>query len=313
MHERLNGNGILIPGQREERPNGLVIPPRAFHQPAVEAINRNAEAAKDWPYFEIHSFLTRWTPILVSELVDPILTPDRENRPLPPPVISFEKYDYRILAGYRITRNAQGLLDQITFNTTHIKVEERKDNGVKFHSEWEYGEWFLLETYTHELLHLKQQNFGKHPVERNYHNAEYVGWAEQIGLHVNQDGQHTRLSDGAFAECMKRHGVTLPKEMPSEGEGWEAILDFLKWLEFLEGGKKKEGKSTLFKWGCPKCGFAINATTKEEIHLHCGECKDETGEDIDFVRVERKRKNSHQTRSINAVLYEGKEASGQAK
>ncbi len=281
-----NGHGILIPGRPEAQPDGLVVPPRYHHQQTVEGIRKNAEIAKDWEYQEIWAFLDSWTPILVSELVDPILTPDRENRPLPPPVISFEKYDYRILAGYRLTRNAQGLLDQITFNTAHIKVEEVKSSGRKFHSTWEYGDWFLLETYTHELLHLKQQNFGKHPVDRNYHNAEFIGWAEQIGLHVNQDGQHTRLSDRAFAACMARHGIALPPEMPEDG--WGQIADFLKWLEFLDGKEKKKGRSTLTLYECP-CGQKVRVGRKDWPGAVCKACGEE------YAKIE------------------GKEAGGKAK
>ena len=43
--------------------------------------------------------------------------------------------------------------------------------------------WAVLETLLHEQIHLWQQNFGEHSVERNYHNKEFVNKCKQLGLY----------------------------------------------------------------------------------------------------------------------------------
>jgi hypothetical protein len=267
-------------------------------------VRRNAEIAKDWEFREPAQFLYRWAVLFKDELIDGVALLDRGR--LPEPVISFDNMRHSsVLAGYRLKRNPQGLLDEIVFNTTHF---EDTPEGKK----WRFGEWELLETLAHELLHLKQQNFGQHPVSRNYHNSEFCDMAESIGLHpLPIYGCHYAPADGAFARLLTKHGIERPVkvEVPKG--------DKINWWELIPGKERKEGRSSLYKWGCSRCGFAVNATTKKDIKIICGECKEETGEDIYFVRVERKRRNSNQSKpveekanqelQVELPVWEGKE------
>lgn len=248
-------------------------------------VRRNAEIAKDWEFREPAQFLYRWAVLFKDELIDGVALLDRDR--MPEPVISFDNLrNLNMLAGYRLKRNPQGLLDEIVFNSTYF---EDTPEGKK----WRYGDWELLETLCHELLHLKQQNFGKEPVNRNYHNIEFCDMAEDIGLHpVPVSGRHYAPADGAFAELLIKRGIERPIKVEVRKE------DKINWWELTPGKERREGRSSLSKWACGRCGFAVNATTKKEIKIICGDCKEETGEDIYFVRAVRKRRNSNQSKPV---------------
>src|SRR5690349_5610508 len=89
------------------------------------AIKKNAESARDWEYSEEARFLYGMAVIFRDRLIDPIARIDRSQ--MPDPVISFENLrNNKTLATYTISRNAQGLLDEITFNTAHYGQKEGK-------------------------------------------------------------------------------------------------------------------------------------------------------------------------------------------
>jgi len=223
---------------------------------AKEAVRRNAEAAIDWEYHARYVFLMRWAVRFNQELLDPIALPDR--RPMPSPVISFEKVDHRILAFYRLHRNPQGLLDEITFNVAQL---DRPD-------------WDLLETLLHEQLHLKQQNFGKHPVDRNYHNQEFCQMAAAVGLHVFPViGFHYAPAGEPFAGLMARYGI--PRPPPAEVPRGEKR----NWWDL--GKEKEKGRSTLSKWQCP-CGQTVRVGRKDWPGAVCKACGGE------YARMEGK-------------------------
>lgn len=206
-----------------------------------EAIRRHVEGADDWEWHEIASQLYVWT--------------DRFNdrfwqRQMPEAVLSFERMDHRVLAAYTLRRNAQGLLYEITFNVKHL----------------ERPLWETLETLMHEYVHLWQQNYGQHPVSRNYHNEEFVGACETIGLHpLIGAGVHVRPADGRFAEFLRAYDVPEPAPLA------EPIVSPkgkpLDWWADPEA--RPQGRSTMRKW---TCGCQSVRVGTREFHAQCLRC-----------------------------------------
>ncbi|MBN1669060.1 MAG: hypothetical protein JW862_18345, partial [Anaerolineales bacterium] len=211
----------------------------------------------------------------------PILLTDR--RRLPDPVISFANLrNKNTLAAYRLVRNPQGLLFEITMNTEHY-VDEEQD-GIK-KKVWSFGRWAQMETLLHEQAHLWQQNFGEDPVKpgRSTHNREFVSKCESLGLHPMPGvGCHTQLADEPFALLMKELGIEPPDLSPKP----DALdRDWFKWLLDFQG-KGRKGTSTLHKWTCPECGLNARFGIKgnpEVIHEPCSQKK---GEKVFFVQAD---------------------------
>ena len=117
------------------------------------AIKKNAESARDWEFSEDAKYLYGMAVIFRNQLIDPIARIDRSQ--MPDPIISFDDLrNNKTLASYTITRNAQGLLDEITFNTAHY---DQQDGTMV----WKYGKWAQLESLLHEQIHLWQQRVGR--------------------------------------------------------------------------------------------------------------------------------------------------------
>ena len=207
-----------------------------------EAIRRHVETARDWEWRDIASALYQWTDRLNDRFFE---------RQMPDALLSFERMDVRVLAAYTLDRNPQGLLYEITFNTHHLQRPM----------------WETLETLMHEYVHLWQQNLGEHPVERNYHNREFVARCEELGLHpAIGSGVHLRPADGLFAEFLKAYAV---KEPPV---GSEIILDGkgkpLDWWT-RDGGRERRGSSTLTKWSCGCQNVRVGT---KEFYASCTRC-----------------------------------------
>ncbi len=279
---------IVSNGHNDNGREGVLIVNPLEQSQVTQALREQVKKAVDWEYQQPCDDLNLWADRVKDRFFDCIVYPDRP--PLPDPVIGIEKMRHDTLAAYKLNRNAQGLLYQITINERHFKDEN--DRKV-----WAFGGTYgLVETLTHELGHLWQQNAGEHPYREgsNTHNKEFVDRMEAIGVHPKPvTGVHYRQADGMFEKFMKEYGIAKP-EMP---EGDFDIDWFRFFAEFFDGYKPR-GKSTLHKWACPECGFAVNATTRKDINLICGDCKIETGDDIFFVRSERRRPNSHQLKPV---------------
>jgi len=239
------------------------------------AIKRNAEAAHDWEYSGEAKYLYGMAVLFRDRFLDPILLTDRGR--LPDPVISFDNLRNRkVLAGYSLHRNPQGLLDEITFNTEHYEMQEEK-------KAWRFGRWAQLETLLHEQVHLWQQNFGEDPVKPSkvYHNKEFVTKCESLGLHpMPVVGSHTQVADGVFAQLMNELGIPRPENVPT-----------IDWTN--TGGKptkrdwfrpeKEKGKSTLHKWVCPDCGLSVRIGINSDPHLVHDVCSEIKGEKVFLV------------------------------
>ena len=93
-----------------------------------------------------------------------------------------------------------------------------------------------METLVNEMIHLWQQNFGEHPIKpgKVTLNVEFVRKCEYFGLHPRLgSGAHTRIADGLFEECMRRHGI--PKPDTSQLPGGKLEDWFRQFMKFLEG------------------------------------------------------------------------------
>ena len=252
------------------------------------AIKKNAEVAHDWEYSEEAKYLYGMAVTFRDRFLDPILLTDRGR--LPDPVISFDNLRNRkVLAGYSLHRNPQGLLDEITFNTEHYEKQEEK-------KVWRFGRWAQLETLLHEQIHLWQQNFGEDPVKpgRVYHNKEFVAKCESLGLHpMPIVGSHTQVADGVFAQLMNELGIPRPENVPT--------IDWTK-----AGGKpikrdwfrpeKEKGTSTLHKWVCPDCGLAVRIGINSDPLLVHDVCSEIMGEKVFLVRHD----------GLRHTIYKGK-------
>jgi hypothetical protein len=240
-------------------------------------IRKTAESASDWEYKEEAATLYRMAVLFRDRLLDPLHHLDRDR--LPEPIIAFENLrNKNTLAAFRLTRNPEGLKNEIIMNIGHYVVQEGKRT-------WEYGRWAQLETLLHEQVHEWQQVFGKDPVslKRIYHNREFVEKCESLGLHPKPgEGYHLRQADGPFAVMMKELGIVPPDvgEKPDDLD-----LDWFKWLlDFL--GKGRKGTSTLTKWTCPECGLKARMGIKGDPEIIHHPCSEKKGQTVFFVRAD---------------------------
>jgi hypothetical protein len=165
----------------------------------------------------------------------------------------------------------QGLLDEITFNTKHYKLEDGKIG-------WVWGKWAQAETLLHEQVHLWQQNFGENPVKpgRVHHNKEFVEKCESLGLHpLPGVGAHIKVADGVFAHLMNELGIPRPDDVPRES-GQTTKKDWFK-------PDKERGRSTLHKWECPDCGLKVRIGIKDNPKLVHDSCSEKRGEKVFLV------------------------------
>lgn len=227
------------------------------------AIKKNAEAARDWEYSEDAKYLYSMAVLFRDRLIDPIARIDRSQ--MPDPVISFDDLrNNKTLAAYTVSRNAQGLLDEITFNTAHYSEEEGKVT-------WQFGRWAQLETLLHEQIHLWQQRVGENPVKagRSHHNKEFISKCESLGLHPMPNiGCHVAVADGVFAQLMEEFGIPRPSDVPTidwtRAGGKPIRRDWFK-------PSKENGKSTLKKWECA-CGQKIRVGKEDWPGAICKSC-----------------------------------------
>lgn len=233
------------------------------------AVRKNAETAIGWDYKEEASYQYRLAIIFRDRLVDPILRTDRNQ--VPDPVISFDDMrNNNVLAAYTLNRNPQGLLHEITLNTAHyVDVDGKK--------EWKFGRWAQAESLLHEMLHLKQQKYGKEPYKRgkSTHNKEFCNMAKQLGLNVLPNvGCHYAVADegSPFAILMHELGIARPKDVPVNEEAIRG-----RRYDWFEIGKKEKGRSSLSKWTCGCQNVRIGT---KEFFARCTRCGNQ------FTRVD---------------------------
>lgn len=245
-------------------PGGVLINNPKDQSKVQPVITEYAERAQDWEYSEQVKFLNRWAGIFKERLLDPVAVPGKPA--LPDPVIGFEGMRVETLAAYTLNRNNHGLLYEINFNTVHMLDG---DNG----KQWRYGQWGVLETLLHEMIHLWQQNAGEHPYKKgsNTHNAEFVAKAEHFGLHpMPVVGCHVKPADGLFAQIMKEYGIERPQGQREIPEGND--MDWWKFFGDLFKAPPK-GRSSLTKWTCECEPPQIARIGKAEFFAECPKCR----------------------------------------
>lgn len=226
-------------------------------------VRKNAETASDWEYRAEALFFYGLAVLFRDELIDPILRLDRSQ--VPDPVISFDNLrQSRTLAGYTLNRNPQGLLHEITFNTTHYDTVDGK-------KEWRFGRWSQSETLLHEQLHLKQQKYGKEPYKggRVTHNKEFVGMGKDLGLNIFPVvGYHYAVANegSPFARIMHQLGIQRPDDVPTLSPGEKPKGNY------FEVGRKRKGRSSLTKYSCGCQNAWIGAS---EFAARCERCGNE--------------------------------------
>ena len=235
----------------------------AAEDQAKEAIRRSQEHAITWRHHELSQTLNEWAGRFTDRFLVPVLELNRDG-PLPSPVIGFESFDHRVHAYYRLGKNAFGLKDEIILNERHLSRPL----------------YSVLETVLHEQIHLWQQRRGEHPVERNYHNQEFVEKAEQLGLHPQPiSGIHLRPADGQFERLMREHGITRPsQEMVFPVQNRQEKRNW-----WQDPGKERKGRSTLEKWSCP-CGQNARIGTRAYLAL-CVMCREPFMPQTDVARI----------------------------
>ena len=231
---------------------------------AKEAIRRSQENAVTWRHHELSATLNEWAERFATRFLAPVLEPSKEGT-LPSPVIGFESFDHRVYAYYRLGKNTFGLDDEIILNEKHLTRPL----------------YSILETVLHEQIHLWQQRRGEHPVDRNYHNQEFVGKAEQLGLHPRSvTGVHVRPADGQFERLLREYGIRRPAQelvFPLE-----PVEKKRSWWQDPAGERK--GRSTLEKWSCP-CGQNARIGTKSYLAV-CVRCRELFMPETDAAREE---------------------------
>jgi hypothetical protein len=236
------------------------------------AVKKNAEEARDWEFHDEAVYLYNMAVLFKDRFLDPILLTSRGR--LPDPVISFDDLRNRkVLAAYTLRRNPQGLLDEITFNTSHYMEKDGK-------MEWEYGSWAQLETLLHEQVHLLQENFlNRHKPGRVAHDKVFVQKCESLGLHpLPIVGAHYAVANGPFAQLMSELGIPRPADVPRE----DKKIDWFK-------PSSEKGRSSLTKWTCPHCGLNVRMGIGGDPHLVHDTCSEELGEKVFLVRADGKR------------------------
>ena len=182
---------------------------------------------------ETMEFFYEQIPLLAAELVKEHL-----GLPVPEITLSVDKNNKRQLGHYKIGRDGLGLKWRISLNVLHLGAPKANIVGV------------LL----HEILHAVQHQSGT-PGKSNYHNAEFVGWCEKLGIPTNSKGICLGITpDGLFDQYAKRHKLDGKVGLVSKDE------------------LPKPKGSNLKKWtcGCTNVRVAI-----EDFEATCNKCGNE--------------------------------------
>lgn len=123
-----------------------------------------------------------------------------------------------------------------------------------------------LQTLAHEMCHLEQFHFGE-PSRNGYHNKEWGGMMDRIGLTPSNTGE----------EGGKRTGQQMADFITPGGPFEEALAELLEggfvipWVSKDTTPPPSESKSTgKTKFTCPAC--KSNAWGKPELRIICTDC-----------------------------------------
>jgi predicted SprT family Zn-dependent metalloprotease len=116
------------------------------------------------------------------------------------------------------------------------------------------------------MCHLQQDHFGK-PGRTSYHNKEWAGMMEAIGLIPSDTGAPGGKQTGQKVSHYIAGGGRFDKACRELIEQGFTVRYVELWGD-PEKRKKKAASKT--KYTCPGCG--LNAWGKPEINLVCGDC-----------------------------------------
>ena len=128
----------------------------------------------------------------------------------------------------------------------------------------------VLSTLVHEMCHLDQHHNGK-PSRTGYHNKEWAGYMDAVGLTPSDTG----LAGG------KRTGQRVTHYAEANGAFERSCGDLIKsgfvipWLATtVEGGAKAKAKAKCVakvKYTCPNCD--LNVWGKSGLAIGCQDCE----------------------------------------
>ena len=169
-------------------------------------------------------------------------------------------------------RNARGYFSGGRFisRLASQKVDEIALNPETFD---DHTDKQILSTLVHEMVHLQQHHFGS-PSRGNYHNREWAGWMEDIGLMPSNTGK----PEGKRTGQSMMHYVIDGGSFDKACDIWLAGEDVKIGFNSLRSSSGKSSSSNKIKYSCPTCGQ--NCWAKPNANLKCGIC-DEDMEDDD--------------------------------
>ena len=126
----------------------------------------------------------------------------------------------------------------------------------------------ILSTLVHEMVHLWQCHRGKRISRKAYHNAEWAGKMEQIGLMPTDTGEPGGKRTGQkMTHYVIDGGPFLVEAQKLIGSGFK-----LTWqCRSADASARRKQPRSKMKYSCPECGQ--NAWAKPDAKLMCGECE----------------------------------------
>jgi len=127
----------------------------------------------------------------------------------------------------------------------------------------------VLSTLVHEMCHSWQFHFSKKSKKTSYHDNEWAGLMDSVGLVPSNTGKPGGKTTGqGMTHYIKKGGKfdTCTGELLKSG--WH--LNYSRESDPEAVAKKK--RETKTKYSCPECG--VNAWGKLGINLVCGDCKE---------------------------------------
>lgn len=162
-------------------------------------------------------------------------------------------------------------------NRLHKPEEENKGKAKKVKSEQESVHeiafnpstfnrpiTFILSTLVHEMVHLWQEEHGTKKSKNGYHNKEWAGEMERIGLIPSSTGEPGGAKTGQhMGDYIEAGGWfdRVTRDLVSKH-------DFNLFYEYPHS--KKKAPNSKVKFTCPKCGS--NAWGKPDLEIDCRPC-----------------------------------------
>lgn len=161
--------------------------------------------------------------------------------------------------------NARGYFAAQRFEGKNGNTGETSDEIALNPDEFDRDDAKVLSTFAHEMCHLWQHHCGK-PSRSSYHNRQWAGKMESIGLIPSDTGEPGGKSTGQRVSHYIQPGGLFDRvvtELLQHGT-------IIHWTSQHESTGKTKTKSKV-KYSCPDCGQ--NAWAKPDASLICGECE----------------------------------------